>query len=98
MIYARSNDLPARDAPEARCVNPGPAQFDDASNFVLFRCTGRWCKVGGAWDCLVRKEKAIVAGELFETDRKEKSKGDDYKDLAGKGIGEPTPKLASVFL
>ena len=42
--------------------------------------------------------KAIVAGELFKTDRKEKSKGDDYKDLAGKGIGEPTPKLASVFL
>jgi hypothetical protein len=33
---------------------------------------------------------------LFKTDGKEKGKGDYYKDLACKGVAEPTPKLAPV--
>src|SRR5579863_5318345 len=84
--------------PEARCVNPSPAQFDNASNIILFRRTRWWCRAGGTRYRLVRKEETIVARELFKTDGEEEGKGDDYKDFASKGIAEPTPKLASVFL
>ena len=84
--------------PKARCVNPSPAQFNNASDFVPVRCTRWWCRVGGARYRLVGKEETIVAGELFETDGEEEGKGDDDEDLAGKGIAEPTPKLAPVSL
>ena len=82
--------------PEARCVNPGPAQLDNASCSIFFYCTSRWRRAGGAWFCLVRKQKAVVACELFKTNGKKKREGDYYKDLAGKGIAKPTPKLTSV--
>jgi len=65
---------------------------------ILLRCAHRGCRAGGAGYRLVRKEKTIVACELFETDGEEESKGDDHEDLAGKGIAEPTPKLASMLL
>jgi len=84
--------------PKARCINPSPAQFDNTSNFVFFCCTRWWRRAGGTRYRLVRQEETIVARELFKADGEEEGEGDDYEDLACKGIAEPTPKLASVLL
>jgi hypothetical protein len=84
--------------PETRRVDPGPAQFDNASNLILLCRTRGWCRGGRARYCLVRKKKAIITRELFETDGEKKSKGDNYEDLACECITEPTAKLAFVFL
>jgi hypothetical protein len=88
-----SNSEVLKCIPETRCVNPGPAQFNNASNFLI-----RWRRAGGTRYLLVGKEETIVARELFKTDGEEEGEGDDYEDLASKGIAEPTPKLAFVFL
>ena len=69
-------------APEARAVNPHPAQLYNAAPLFFILRLG--CI---AWRRLIREEEAIVACKLFEAYGEEEGQGDDDEYFAARWDG-----------